>query len=231
MDDNQPIFIAVLIVLITIVFYLIYKRSKTTRRSILLTGICDSGKTVIFSQLIHQKDIQSFTSIKANIGEYASNKTSLLIVDIPGHERLRYKYIDEHKASTKGIVFVVDSLTIQDDLKDAAEYIFNILCDDVLRKNKVNVLILCNKQDHTLAKESKAIRAMLEKELNTLQNTKSLQVENLDPNSKKLSLGDDTDFSFQNFVLNVEFAGSIAHHSKNGKNNIDELEKWLAKLA
>lgn len=89
----------------------------------------------------------------------------MLIVDIPGHERLRYKYIDEHKASTKGIVFVVDSLTIQDDLKDAAEYIFNILCDDVLRKNKVNVLILCNKQDHTLAKESKAIKAMFEKEL------------------------------------------------------------------
>lgn len=56
-------------------------------------------------------------------------------------------------------------------------------------------------------------------------------MENLDPNSKKLSLGDDTDFSFQNFVLNVDFAGSIAHHSKNGKNNIDELEKWLAKLA
>lgn len=86
-------------------------------------------------------------------------------MDIPGHERLRYKYIDEHKAATKGVVFVVDSLAIQDELKDAAECLFNILCDDVLRKNKVKVLILCNKQDHTLAKESTAIKSMFEKEL------------------------------------------------------------------
>ncbi|XP_044755267.1 signal recognition particle receptor subunit beta [Coccinella septempunctata] len=232
MDDTQQILLALIIVFISIVIYIIYKRSKTTRRSILLTGICDSGKTVLHSLLIHQKDVQSFTSIKANIGEYVSNKGSLKIVDIPGHERLRYKYIDEHKNSTKGIVFVVDSLAIQDELKDAAEYLYNILCDDVLRKNKVNILILCNKQDHTLAKECTAIKAMFEKELNTLQNTKSLQVENLDPNSKKLSLGDGSkDFSFHNFILNVEFAGSIAHHSKNGKNDIDNLEKWLAKLS
>lgn len=59
-----------------------------------------------------------------------------------------------------------------------------------------------------------------------------MQVENLDPNSKKLSLGDNNkDFNFQNFILNVEFAGSIAHHSKNGDNDIEYLKKWLSKLA
>ncbi|KAK9890655.1 hypothetical protein WA026_012013 [Henosepilachna vigintioctopunctata] len=229
----REISIAFLVILLTIVFFLIYKRGKSSRRGIILVGLCDSGKTLIFSQLIHKKYIQTFTSIKDNVGGFVEGDAFLKIIDIPGHERLRYKFFDEHKLSARGIVFVIDSLTFVQDLKDAAEFLYNILSDDILTRNKTNILILCNKQDQTLAKGSTAIRSILEKELNTLQMTKSRQVESVDGKiSKKSSLGNNEhEFSFQNFQLNVEFAECFANHSKNGTSDIDQLKKWLLKIA
>jgi signal recognition particle receptor subunit beta len=31
-------------------------------------GLCESGKTLIFSQLIYKKAVESFTSMKENVG-------------------------------------------------------------------------------------------------------------------------------------------------------------------
>lgn len=48
-------------------------------------------------------------------------QTSVKVVDIPGHERLRYKYFDKYKNSAKGLVYVIDSANIQKDIRDVAE--------------------------------------------------------------------------------------------------------------
>lgn len=56
----------------------LYKRKKSSRSSILLTGLCDSGKTLIFSQLIHNKYVQTHTSIKENIANYIIQNVSEL---------------------------------------------------------------------------------------------------------------------------------------------------------
>lgn len=52
------------------VAFALYKRRKGTRRAVLITGLCDGGKTLIFSQLLHNKFVSTFTSIKENIGDY-----------------------------------------------------------------------------------------------------------------------------------------------------------------
>lgn len=49
-------------------------------------------------------------------------KGVLQVVDIPGHERVRQKYFDLYKGTARGIVFVVDSLTLSKDIRDVAEY-------------------------------------------------------------------------------------------------------------
>lgn len=46
---------------------------------------------------------------------------SLTIYDVPGHERIRYAAFEKIKNVTGGIVFLVDSATIQKDVRDAAE--------------------------------------------------------------------------------------------------------------
>lgn len=87
------------------------------------------------------------------------------MIDIPGHERLRDKFFDQHKAIAKGIVYIVDSVTLQHDIRDAAEFLYNILTDPVILNNRPNMLILCNKQDHTYSKGAAAIKSIFEKEL------------------------------------------------------------------
>lgn len=89
----------------------------------------------------------------------------LKVIDIPGHERLRDKFFDQYKISAKGIVYVVDSNTIQQDIRDAAEFLYNILVDPIVISNCPQLLILCNKQDQTFSKGASAIKSIFEKEL------------------------------------------------------------------
>lgn len=228
--DYTQIFIAVFVIVITLVLIVLYKRRKSSRQGILLTGICDSGKTLLFSQLIHNKHIQTHTSIKENISNYIVNGEALRVIDIPGHERLRDRFFSQYKDIAKGIVFVVDSNTITQDIRDAAEFLYNIIADPVIVKNKPNILILCNKQDFTFAKGGSAVKSIFEKELNTLRTTKSSQLESVDPKAKKVSLLGDSeeDFDFGALPLKVDIAESYAYH-KNGSVNIEGLKKWLSR--
>lgn len=43
------------------------------------------------------------------------------VVDIPGHERLRHRYLDEYKKTARGLIYVVDSLTLNKEIRDVAE--------------------------------------------------------------------------------------------------------------
>jgi signal recognition particle receptor subunit beta len=50
------------------VFLFVWRRGRVSRRGICLVGLCESGKTLIFSQLIYKKAVESFTSMKENVG-------------------------------------------------------------------------------------------------------------------------------------------------------------------
>lgn len=110
----------------------------------------------------------------------------LRLVDIPGHERVFTKYLDIYKTTCKGVMFVIDSETVETDICDVAEYeihkefhlylrnylifihfrlLYRILTDITLQSNKSKIIILCNKQDKLMAKGSEVIKTLLEKEL------------------------------------------------------------------
>lgn len=48
---------------------LFWQRHKSAGRNILITGLSDSGKTTIYSHLIHSKIVETYTSVADNIGE------------------------------------------------------------------------------------------------------------------------------------------------------------------
>lgn len=50
-------------------------------------------------------------------------QSALQLVDLPGQERLRNKFFDQYKNSAKAIVYVIDSVTIQKEIRDVAEYV------------------------------------------------------------------------------------------------------------
>lgn len=49
------------------------------------------------------------------------------MVDIPGNERLRNRFLEQYKYLAKGVVFVIDSVTVQKDIRDVAEWVIFVL--------------------------------------------------------------------------------------------------------
>jgi len=231
------ILVAIVVVFVTILL-LLRQRSQNKRQGILLLGICDSGKTLIFSRLIHQQFNTTFTSIKPNAADYsvsAKNK-KLKIVDLPGHERIRGQLLDEFKSMARGIVFVVDSGTLQREIKEVAEYLYTLLSDKTIASNAPPILILCNKQDLTFSKGAKIIRKQLEKEMNTLRITRAAALQGTEDTGNNNSfLGkQDKDFDFADLKpLKVDFAecSALGESDNTDKAHLDDLYGWMTKVA
>lgn len=235
-NEMQGLLIAAAVVIFSlIVLFILYKRTKKSKRIVLITGLCDSGKTLLFSRLLHNKSINTQTSIKENTGDYFVNGKSLKLIDIPGHERLRDKFFDQYKSLSRGIIYVIDSQTFSSEIRDIAEFLYNILTDPSVSGSKLNLVVLCNKQDLPKVKGCILIKSQLEKELNTLRVTKSSQLDSVDPKAKKqVLLGDENaPFNFDALDnLYVEFLESNNYGKDNTDDcNVNDLKKWLLKIA
>ncbi|XP_055627285.1 signal recognition particle receptor subunit beta [Toxorhynchites rutilus septentrionalis] len=223
--DYTPILLAILVILFTLLLLFIWKKKRTTRSDVLLAGLCDSGKTLLFSHLILGEAKETFTSIKENVGYLTNSNGELRIVDIPGHERLRGKFFDQYKNLSKAIVFVIDSVTVQKDIRDVADFLYTILADKAIAN--LPVVILCNKQDEDLAKGDAVIKSMLEKEINVVRQTRTSQLQSVDPQSSDaVFLGrSDKDFDFSQVSQNVKFVLCSA-----SDNQMDDLNVFLDTL-
>nr|CAG4649635.1 EOG090X0C7N [Scapholeberis mucronata]SVE93847.1 EOG090X0C7N [Scapholeberis mucronata] len=225
------LFTSVIGLIILAVFLILWKRGQVSRRGICLVGLCESGKTLIFSQLVYQKAVESFTSLRENVGTVTfENKAALKLVDVPGHERVRQRFFDAYKSTARGIVFVLDSFTLPKDIRDVAEYLYTVLSDPVVTSNKPQILILCNKQDHALAKGPQVIQSLLEKEMNVLRNTQTNQLEAISEDGKKpFFLGQEgKNFEFSDiYPIRVDFAASSAQQL----DELEKLNKWLQAVA
>ncbi|PNJ39805.1 SRPRB isoform 1, partial [Pongo abelii] len=159
----------------------------------------------------------------------------LTLIDLPGHESLRLQFLERFKSSARAIVFVVDSAAFQREVKDVAEFLYQVLTDSMGLKNTPSFLIACNKQDIAMAKSAKLIQQQLEKELNTLRVTRSAAPSTLDSSSTApAQLGKKgKEFEFSQLPLKVEFLECSAKGGRGdvGSADIQDLEKWLAKIA
>lgn len=59
----------------------VYKKKKTSRSDILLVGLCESGKTKLYTMLMGVGDKETFTSIKENVGSYSAKNVSWSPID------------------------------------------------------------------------------------------------------------------------------------------------------
>uniref|UniRef100_A0A182LTQ2 Signal recognition particle receptor subunit beta n=1 Tax=Anopheles culicifacies TaxID=139723 RepID=A0A182LTQ2_9DIPT len=205
--DYTPVLIALAVILLTFVVLFLWKRKKTVRSAVLFTGLCDSGKTYLFTHLCLGGGRETFTSIKENVGSFKTEKgRELRMVDVPGHERLRGKFFDEYKNVAKAIVFMIDSVTVQKDIRDVADFLYTILADKAT--TKVPVVVLCNKQDETLAKTETAIKSMLEKEINIVRQTRRSQLQSVDNSTASdtfLGKSAGVDFEFEQLGQRIRF--------------------------
>ncbi|XP_063296983.1 signal recognition particle receptor subunit beta [Pelobates fuscus] len=231
--------VALVVVLISLLLWKLLKRSRTSRRAVLLLGVCDSGKTLILSRLLTGKYKMTQMSISALSATYrvkSDKGPSLTLVDIPGYESLRLHFLEQYKAAARGLLFVVDSSAFQREVKEVAELLYQLLTDGAVLENTLPVLIACNKQDISMAKSAKLIQQQLEKELNTLRVTRSAAPSTLDSSSSSTihQLGKKgKDFDFSQLPMKVEFVECSAWDSKKEESdaNLSSVEDWLARLA
>ncbi|XP_077344784.1 signal recognition particle receptor subunit beta [Lithobates pipiens] len=230
--------VALVVVLVSLVLWKFLRQRQTSRRAILLVGLSDSGKTLLFIRFLTGKFRKTQTSITATSAVYrgkGDKGSSFTLVDIPGHDSLRLQFLEQYKTAARAIVFVVDSSAFQREVKDVAEFLYHILTDVTLQKNVPPILIACNKQDISMAKSAKLIQQQLEKELNTLRITQSAAPSTLESSSSpsNTQLGKKgKDFDFSQVPMKVEFLECSARDSKEeeGDANLSNVEGWLAKL-
>ncbi|KAL0838961.1 hypothetical protein ABMA28_016967 [Loxostege sticticalis] len=235
LNDPQYITLLSFIVLVfTVLIWWCFTRRRHQRKCVLLTGLSDSGKTLLFVRLAYSQYRQTFTSMKENSEEYITSHSALQLVDLPGQERLRNKFFDQYKNSAKAIVYVIDSVTIQKEIRDVAEYLYTILADPTVQSNSPPLLILCNKQDQPLAKGSQVIKGLLEKEINLVRVTKSSQLQSVDPSQATNStfLGKQgKDFEFSHLSCKVDVAECSANTGDDDNpTDIKTLQDWISKL-
>ncbi|XP_064929124.1 signal recognition particle receptor subunit beta isoform X2 [Columba livia] len=162
------VLLALIAVAITILLWRFVQGRRSGRRAVLLLGLCDAGKTLLFARLLTGKYRDTQTSITDSSAVYRVSRdksTNVTLIDLPGHESLRLQFLERFKAAARAIVFVVDSVAFQREVKDVAEFLYQVLVDSTVLKNAPALLIACNKQDVTMAKSAKLIQQQLEKEL------------------------------------------------------------------
>ncbi|XP_032081170.1 signal recognition particle receptor subunit beta [Thamnophis elegans] len=229
--------VAVFVVLV-LVLWKVFQARKSSRTAVLLAGLCDSGKTLLFVRLLTGNFRNTQTSITDGSALYRvknDKNRNVTLIDLPGHESLRLQFLDRFKAAARAVVFVVDSVAFQREMKDVAEFLYQLLTDNTILKNAPPLLIACNKQDVTMAKSSKLIQQQLERELNTLRVTLSAAPSTMDSSSSGsvIQLGKKgKEFDFSQLPMKVEFVECSARGNKGeeGSADINDLEKWLAKI-
>jgi len=161
-------------------------RHKSARRGecLLLCGISNSGKTLLFSRLTMGIAKRTLTSMAVNHGSMilenpSSDRPSkkIHVIDIPGNLRIRQRDFNTNKSSAKAIIFLIDNTTINQESKDVSDYLYDILREKTFRQQRLPLLIFCNKQDINNENETiESIRNLLENELTVKRKTRASSV-------------------------------------------------------
>ncbi|KAF8437416.1 signal recognition particle receptor beta subunit-domain-containing protein [Terfezia claveryi] len=161
------------------------------------------------------------------------------MVDTPGHAKLRniaMAELDKHTTTSKikGLIFVVDSA---DEMTKVAEYLHDVLLALQKRagKDKISVLIACNKNDLFTALPPTRIKAMLEKEITRIRESRAkglrdsgvAGVDAVDADDENEWLGDGGEGQFKMEMMeevgvDVTFKGGSVE-----KGNCAHWRQWL----
>ncbi|CAG8532322.1 22560_t:CDS:2 [Dentiscutata erythropus] len=203
--------------------------NRTKKDTFLLLGLSDSGKTLLFLKLRHGSsvNVQTHTSMKENEGQFIINdngtpltKNPTHVVDVPGHEKLRFKFSD-FIPITRGIIFVIDSSTCAKNSRQIAEYLYDIFSHKKVKN--IPMLIACNMSDMITALPPERIRTILENEINRLRVTRTAGLDHQDSVEDVEFLGyESEDFKFEHLENEVVFEKCSV---KEGEINV--IKEWI----
>ncbi|CAO3669533.1 unnamed protein product [Umbelopsis ramanniana] len=236
--DNPLALIALVVLVLAIIaiglIFIVQK--KANNNTYLILGATDAGKTAIFTRLRYNKKSPTITSMKENEATIqlvdddgaAITKQAIQLVDVPGHERLRFRYAD-FMPIARGIIFVVDSTTVGRSARTTAEYLYDVLANQHTTKSRIPIIIACNKTDLFTALPTSKIQTLLEAEINRLRATRSAAVEQQESSGDATAeyLGyEGQDFKFEHLENDVTLIGCSV---ENGE--LNSITEWIADLS
>jgi len=210
--------------------------AKRGKRSVIITGVSDSGKTLLFSHLTSGHGVDTYTSMKENVAdgvEFQEGGRKYRLIDLPGADRIRKTGFEQclKKEDVAALIYVIDSATFQKDCRETSEFLYEVLSHPTIvkQRRRLPVLIACNKQDNPLSKSAQVIRKGLEKELSVLNKTRAASLETIDgSDGKRLLITDhgDSEFKFEHLRQSVDFIECAAA----GDVKLEEVKDWLKQL-
>ncbi|KAH9394461.1 hypothetical protein TYRP_004513 [Tyrophagus putrescentiae] len=112
------------------------------------------------------------------------------------------------------------------NLHNVADLLYQYLSDDFVISKRIPFLVACTKQDETRAKTAKAIFTQLEKEFNTIRETRlgALDTTSGDGEVPKILGNPNREFSFADISNNIEF---IDCSSSPKSSSTEAIIKWI----
>mmetsp|Transcript_13306 Transcript_13306/g.24599 ORF Transcript_13306/g.24599 Transcript_13306/m.24599 type:complete len:227 (-) Transcript_13306:753-1433(-) len=176
LNDISPLIFTAILGLIVLVFlsYFLKKEGSTnSRNKILVCGPSGSGKTLFSYRLCLDKSPTTITSMKPSLLEFGPDRLSL--VDFPGHPRLRTLLYTTYLEQTKEIIFLIDSSNVQNQAREAAEFLYDMFTNPLIDK-VTKFRVVCNKSDLSNSRPHSRIKLSLQQELEKIKKTrKSLE--------------------------------------------------------
>ncbi|KAJ1965495.1 hypothetical protein GGI12_000717 [Dipsacomyces acuminosporus] len=214
--------------------------SKQRNNTILITGPVGSGKTELWCKLRFKNGKRPRTqmSMSVNAAESFINEAKAYLVDIPGHQKYRFEQVS-HLAVARGVVFMVDSTAVADELRQTAELLYDTLANAYVQKKETPILFICNKQDEKSALSNIRIRQLLEDEIDKLRSSRQAGLDSLGVGSAADGAANDEEeasdflgydgkkFSFDDLPNSVQFNESsmaLAHDAS----GLEQIEVWIS---
>ena len=162
-------------------------RKDKNENAYLLIGCSGSGKTSLFHKLIGSKISGTVTSMmenridnvvfqsksaskNGNTQDASPDSKTISLIDIPGHERLRFLWKKVLKTSNvKGIIFLIEAPNFSvKAARSVAEYLYSILTSPYM-DNGPPILLCCHKSDLPTARKLNSIQKLITSELEKLR--------------------------------------------------------------
>lgn len=192
--------------------YVFLRRGGSRKRgsTVLLMGRTGAGKTTLFQMLQSGTALSTFTSMAVNEDTFmpvgSQSGTAVHVVDVPGHERVRFLARD-FLPNVGAVVFVVDATErSKAEIGACAAYLYDVLSGPEVRSVNPDVLVVCNKGDIVTAAAPAYVRGKLEEEIGRLRETRSKSLAGVGGEEDNVYLGaEGKEFSFDDVDSRVYF--------------------------